>query len=380
MPGLGLGLGLETPRRRLGGASLLAAMALVEPNGHWNSVEGPGWIGTNGSMGEPGLVDPVGLYPDVAQWGGKKQAAFIAAQPHKMADPGFETGTSWIRSSTSTMSFSGGQLLFTNAAFNHETKQTVLEVGKSYYFEIDVDSIASGVLTLVLANLSVRNLSPGVTRGVFNVPGAASDLDAGLVSKDAGGTTAAVNSFRLVELPGNHAKAGTWSLPSDTARPTRGDGFLNYNGANNYFSLLNPVPLTDIGAIIHVCSRGSNGIKTIGTGKDGQFSGSLWFSNDRPYFGLRDTWVGQDVNLFTGPLVFTNWIDGSEEVLRVNGVEIHRAAVGPRTTNLDWLGKAYTHFHDGPQHAVQHLPPGVDLAMIQAWEAYGRTLNGAVFP
>ena len=364
-------------------------MALVEPIAHWNSVEGPGWIGTNGSMGAPGIGDPVGLLPDVSQWGSQKQAAFIAGQADRIANGGngFSGTSGWEPTSNASLSEENGALRITNSSAYGEARATIAtQVGVPFRLRISLRASTVAQPRVYIGTslggtqLLIVNPFPVGVREYIIVPTTTTTYLA-LRNQDATvGAYTEWDQFSIKDVPGNLARAGTWPTPSDTARPTRGDGFLNYNASNNYFSLLNPVPLADIGAIIHVCERPSTGIVTAGTGKDGSFSGSMWYANNRLYHGIRDTWLAADANLFTGPLVFTNWIDGTDEVLRVNGVEVSRVPVGPRTSSLHFLGRSYTYYHNGPQHAVQHLPPGVDLAMIQAWEAYGRTLNGAVFP
>lgn len=207
----------------------------------------------------------------------------------------------------------------------------------------------------------------------------------GTINTDGTGSEATATDAvgRIPDLSGNgnYCVAGTIATPSDTARATltQDGSYLawDFNGTNNYYSLFDPPFLSDIGAIIHVGTRATTGIVTIGLGRNGSSTGTLWFSNNVQYYGLRNTWLAVSADTTTGAIVRTAWRSGANEIIRVNGAQFASAAAAAATVSVDSLGRGSSLFNSGLLHGLIVLPAGVSQEAVEAWEAYAASLNGA---
>jgi len=136
---------------------------------------------------------------------------------------GFEVDLSnWTGPAEFTQS--GGQMIMTAVGFNDELKQDVppLTANKTYRYFIDVDSVSSGQLALILANISVENITAaGVYVGELTVGASPVDLDIGIAGKDGGGTTAVINTVSVKEFEGERFKLGPelWNDEPDVIEP-----------------------------------------------------------------------------------------------------------------------------------------------------------------
>lgn len=359
------------PSIRRAGASLLAqAMALATPVALYEAGRGGGWQGTSGGA-VAGDGNVTGLIPDLSQMGTQTFEAYIAGQP-EIALAAWTPGAG-------TTSPSNAQLVF-SAATSSSYSGIGLENGKVYRLVYTITNYSAGQVFPKFGNSS----GPvAAANGTFHYVGNCATGGPWLYFS-ATGFSGTITITSIKEIPGNHLRAGTWASPSDTARATRGitsgKWRWNFNGSNNYYSLLTPISVTENMTVIRAFRRASAGVDSVGLGSAGALPHEAWTTTTNVIYSrlgstVRTQATGQT---WTGPNVMTTLKTASFERVRLNGVAFADQAGNTDTTSLTALGLRSTNYNNGDISAAAVFDSELTGNALAAWERYIASLNDAV--
>lgn len=209
----------------------------------------------------------------------------------------------------------------------------------------------------------------------------------GTVNTDGTGAQAAAGQLvgRIPDLSGNgnYCVAGTIAAPANASRATlTQDGDFvgwDFDGTDDYYSLLNQIAVTEDMTIISAFKRAGTGLKSVPIGSvSDDVHGGYWWTNDTQYVALGATQTAGPLSTDTGNFVWTASRNASGQILRRNGTEIISRAASVVSGSIDELGYAndVSEFHNGLVYAVAVFESELTGEALAAWQAYFASLNG----
>lgn len=189
---------------------------------------------------DPTLPYPSGIYPNYQNQAGTVASADAASVglaiegsqrgalgTELVTNPNFESATGWVlnQAGGSGLSISGGHLLAASVNNGADARQTILTVGKYYYYEYVVDSISGGTVRFYnVVETGTSAAAAGTYRGFAYAAHAVCGLQFATT-----GVTAQISRFSVKQVLGN-----PFLQTTSGARPTlalvngkwryRGDG------------------------------------------------------------------------------------------------------------------------------------------------------------
>lgn len=376
---LGHSLSLSRPPGLL--QTAIQRILALSPSALYWPAQGAGWQNTTGgTLAASG--QPVGLLPDLSQLGGKTLAEWLASAPELVTNGGFDTDTAWTKGTGWTIS--GGTANFTATGSNSNLSQAGSYVEGRVYEITVTATVVAGQLNCFIGSAGTGGIN------VFTASGTQSRI-----VRCASGTlavflqasatfTGAIDNISVKELPGNHLRAGTWASPADSSRAflTAG-GALNFDGVNDYYSLLNAIPITEQMTVVRAFKRASASISSMGLGSAAaDFPHEAnWFSSNTILSRLANTSTGavaSAANTSTGSFVTASRRTASTETIRLNGTEVATGAARTAGSSLAALGRRNTVYNSGEISFLAVFPTeltGADLALV---EQIAAATNGAV--
>ena len=342
-------------------------------------AEGAGWQGTSGgTLAASG--QPLGLGADLSQLQGKTLAEWLATAPELLN--GSPTAISNWTYSAPTATFGGstsGDVYWTISG---------LTIGQAYYATASVSVASNGPNGQFQVRLGSTGtaMTPAVaaattSTGEKNLVFIATETSHRVRAFDDGTTQTQITNFSLKALPGNHLRAGTWASPSDSARGMFQNDAINFDGVDDYYSLLNGINITTNMTVVRAFKRASAGINSIGTGQTTAFNPyEHWWlnSNNNNYSALGPTVRDAGAaNTNTGSFVTTACRSASLEKLRLNGTQVISVSAATASGSLTALGRISSVYNAGEISFLALFPSeltGADLTLV---EQIAASTNGA---
>lgn len=158
---------------------------------------------------------------------------------------------------------------------------------------------------------------------------------------------------------------------------------LSFDGASDYYSLLNAISITESMTVVHAIKRATTGIKSVGLGKtSASVPQSLYWqdTNNNLFSQLGSTGFGATAaaNTTTGSAVVTSRRNASTDTIRLNGTQVGSAAALAAGGTLDVVGQRQGNYHAGEISFLALFPTELTGANLALVEQIAAATNGAV--
>ena len=314
-------------------------------------AQGAGWQGTSGgTLAASG--QPLGLGADLSQLQGKTLSEWLAAPT-----------TSELSTTTVPVTYTA------NVSVGSMSAATA---GRVYVVEYTITA-STGTPLLYASEI----LNPWIFQYFATTVGShqyvlnAADAGAGSIFfVEAAGKSVTFSRFSVRELPGNHLRAGTWASPSDSARGMFQNNAINFDGVNDYYSLLNAISITTNMTVVRAFKRASAGVHSVGLATSSTFySRDFYWANEntrqvRFYSGA----TSASANTSTGSFVSTSIARNGTQLFRINAAEIASGS-GAVPNALDAFGLTETNRYNSGEISFLAVFPteltGANLALVE---------------
>ena len=364
----------------------LARLIALSPSLLIWPAEGAGWQGTSGgTLAASG--QPLGLGADLSQLGGKTLSEWLATAP-ELVTASAETPANWTQTN-GTLTFSAGVWTFTNTTASDQRAQFSITVPNNTLCVFSAEVLSPSSNTTVNAG---RIAAVGYTDTASNGVATAEDVwqPINLVVRStsttfniflecatsgawgSNGDFARFRNLSVKTVAGNHLRAGTWASPSDSARGMFQNNAINFDGVNDYYSLLNAISITTNMTVVRAFKRASAGISAVGlnttAGGPGDF---VWFGSDNGRANQMNNFVlTAAVSTAGGSFVTSSRRNATTQSIRQNGADValNSATAGTVTGSVSLLGRFSTLYNSGEISFVAVFPSeltGADLALVE---------------
>lgn len=364
----------------------LQRILALSPSALWWPANGSGWQGTSGgTLSASG--QPLGLIPDLSQLGGKTQAEWLASAAELAPAVGSIAALSVDNSGSAVSSWSAPVWTIATPSSISGYPRLTLNIpnivsGRTYY--VSGTFATTGTFTSVQVRLATsgvdKNVGATATSAFEGVAVAGANATLNFLPAGTPSGTLTLLTLSVRELPGNHLRAGTWASPSDAARGTFQNNAINFDGVNDYYSLLNAISITTNMTAVSAFKRASAGIQNV-------MGGAL--AAEAPHIGrwqgdnFRSMALGGSAGAYvpastaTGSYVITGSRNVSTEGTRVNGVSIGNRAAPAASGAVEVIGRRNFAYNSGEISFLAVFPTKLTDANLALVEQIAASTNGA---
>ena len=291
----------------------------------------------------------------------------VSGQPELVTNGGFDSDTAWAKGTGWTIS--GGKASISGAATVSDLTQIggiAVTDGFAYLVEFDIDAIsANGRLFLLDPEfLTSAITSTGrISRVVLSSAARPNNISIRAVSTDGNSMTATIDNVSVKEIPVSQYKYA-----------------LSFGGVDDYYSLLNAIPITEQMTVVRAFKRASAGINSVGlTGASAHAYDAWWATTNNMLTGLNGgtNKLQASSQTSTGSFVTTSIRTSTTEVLRRNGTGFTPVAGEALAGSFTRLGLLSSSYNSGEISFLAVFPTeltGADLALV---EQIAASTNGA---
>jgi hypothetical protein len=317
-------------------------------------ANGAGWQGTSGgTLAASG--QPLGLGADLSQLGGKTLSEWLATAPELVTNGGFDSDTTgWTAGNSATLSAPSGVFRVENGAANFGTgsQQVTVVAGRVYVATYTASGGTSGFTLRFGSSAAGTQYASISATGAGQVVFTAANTTLFITAANSSATLGLFSEYDNIsvrELPGNHLRAGTWATPSDAARGTFQNNAINFSGVDDYYSLLNAIPITESMTVVRAFKRASAGINTVGMGTLASATPieGYWRSADNLNLLGLPTERTSAANTSTGSFVTASRRNASALTLRLNGTEVISNTPGAASGSFETIGRRSSVYNSG---------------------------------
>lgn len=342
-------------------------------------AQGAGWQGTSGgTLAASG--QPLGLGADLSQLQGKTLSEWLAAAPELVTNGDFATDTGWTKGTGITIA--GGKAVFTSVSVGQLLTQSLtVTAGTTYAVTYTIgDYSAGGVAPRFTGGSTVAGTTQIAAGTYTEIMVAVSGNNVLEFRASFATASLSVDNVSIKALPGNHLRAGTWASPSDSARGLFQNNAINFDGVNDYYSLLNAISITTNMTVVRAFKRASAGINNVGLGGSGNPPyDALWLTDNNTYLKLGDLiQTSSSTSTGTGSFVLTSQRNASAQSSRRNGAAIAAPASAPAVTGtLTAFGLRTSNYNSGEISFLALFPTELTGANLALVEQIAAATNGA---